>query len=225
MLYKSAMTTQASGSVGGMVASRNRGGNYMRARAIPTNPNTMLQAAVREGFGMLSNMWAVLTEPQRAGWNSYADNVMVPNVLGDQIKLSGFNQFIRSNTPRQQAGLSIAPNAPTTFNIGETPQLTGLVVQAGGVTPDLTLEFVATPGNELLVYLSRPLQATINFYRGPYRFAVAQSGTGGDVVIDEADYPFPYAIGNKVRARATITYGDGRLSAEAQIDTIVVIGA
>ena len=106
MLFKSALITQASGSIGGMTASRNKGGAYFRARALPTNPNTPEQQAVRGYLGTLANLWTnVLTPANRVLWDFYAFNVPVINAVGDSIQLTGQQMYIRANVPRLQAGL------------------------------------------------------------------------------------------------------------------------
>lgn len=227
MKFKSGLVTQASGSIGGMTASRNRGGNYLRGRAIPTNPSTMLQAAVREGLGMLANMWATLTQAQRDGWATYALNVPVINSLGDSIKLTALNMFIRSNAPLNQAGLDLVVAAPTEFNLGMTPEVESFTLEAGGVTPTATITWGAqdlTGDDRLLFYLSKPLSPTIKYYNGPYRFVKSEPGDSSSVVIATADYPFPYAAGNKVVARVQVCRLDGRLSQSAKIDTIAIVG-
>ena len=69
MKFKSALVTQASGSVGGMTFSRNRYGMYTRAKGLPVNPNSEFQQAVRQIFSGLSSAWnGVLTSGQRSGW-------------------------------------------------------------------------------------------------------------------------------------------------------------
>ncbi|KKL73251.1 hypothetical protein LCGC14_2076760, partial [marine sediment metagenome] len=51
-----------SGSIGGTVYSRNRGGAYIRNRAIPVDPNTSFQINVRAILAAQSQNWADLTD-------------------------------------------------------------------------------------------------------------------------------------------------------------------
>lgn len=88
---------QRSGSVGNTVYSRNKGGSYVRTRAIPTNPNTARQQTVRTQFQSLSSNWSTLTVAQRALWEAYAEAHPVPNRLGQMIVLSGLAMFLRLN--------------------------------------------------------------------------------------------------------------------------------
>lgn len=218
--------TAASGSTGGLVASRNKGGNYFRGRTIPTNPNTDLQQAQRSALGSLANQWgSVLTEEQRESWITYAKNVARTNTLGDAIKLSGTQMYIRSNTPRIQAGLAVVQNAPTDFNIGETPiiseftvtVLDGLVLNAAVPTGTLVTD-------QALLFLGIPQGAGRSFFRGPYRFAGTDALTTGGVInfaLDFDSLPFTYALAQKVFARITVSLTDGRYSGESQAVAVV----
>lgn len=225
MKFKSALVTQISGSIGGMTGSRNAGGLYFRGRAMPSNPNTPGQQAIRQTFGSLTNAWHLLTQAQRDDWAVYAQNVPLPDRLGDQRNVSGQNQFVRANAPRVQAGLAIISAAPTTFNIGNTPvPAAELVVDdAGTVSVNVT---VGTPGiaGNILSYVSRPQTATINYFRGPYQLigATAFASPGSAAVTAGGASPFAQAIGQKVFLRVQCTLADGRLSADMQISGIVV---
>src|SRR3972149_1576389 len=117
-LFKSALITQASGSIFGMTFSHNRGGAYIRARTVPTNPGSAYQPAVRGFLSQLVNHWQdTLTPEEREAWQYYAENVSVPNALGDPVFLSGLNHYVRANVPRLQAGLTRVDVAPVTFNL------------------------------------------------------------------------------------------------------------
>ena len=118
MLYKSALMSQASGSLGGITASHNKGGQYFRARTIPTDPGSSYQVAVRNNMVVLSTRWVeVLTEAQRLAWDVYAGAVETTNALGSAVNITGLNMYIRGNAPRIQAGLPIVDNGPTVFSM------------------------------------------------------------------------------------------------------------
>ncbi len=74
MIFTSPLIEAGSGSVAGLTFSRNKGGNYLRGRAIPTNPNSPLQQAVRSIMSQLTANWLnVLTAIQRVAWETYAE--------------------------------------------------------------------------------------------------------------------------------------------------------
>ena len=87
----------ARGSIGGQVHSKNRFGNYIRARTTPVNPQSTRQNFVRNIVQYLSQRWSnTLTQLQRDGWEVYAAAITRANKLGAQIKLTGFNHYINS---------------------------------------------------------------------------------------------------------------------------------
>lgn len=103
---------QASGSVAGSTYSRNRFGPYIRNRAVPVNPSTVRQLAVRARFGNLTQTWRALTAAQRLEWNTQAPNYTLVNSLGEQYTPSGFNLYLKSNMVRVAAGLAVASTPP-----------------------------------------------------------------------------------------------------------------
>jgi hypothetical protein len=229
MLFKSQIVTAASGSIGGATFSRNRSGMYIRGRSIPVNPASSFQQVVRNALAQLVTRWTeTLTQAQRDLWETYAANVPVLNPLGDAINLSGQNMYVRSNASRIQSGvadLPIVDAAPGTFDLGtfSPPSFT-----ASAADQELHVNFteaddwVGEEGSALLVYSSRPQQASIGFFKGPYRFggevlgAVAPPTTPGDITT-----PFAFVLGQRVFAQFRVTRADGRLSTPSQATALV----
>lgn len=220
MKYKSAMTTQASGSIDGMTASRNRFGRYMRSRANPVNPLTPQQVAVRAIFAMYSQMWgSTLTDAQRATWALYGANVPVTDKLGDPINLPGNSWYIGLNVPRAQAdpvGLPALTSAPSIFDQGS---VTPPVVTPGAgtllaVAFDAADAWVGETGAAMLVYTARPTSPTINYFRGPYQLAgvILGDGTTPPTTPAAVVSPFTAAVGQRVHTRITVSRADGRLT-------------
>ncbi len=228
MLFKSATMTEASGSVGGIVASHNRGGMYFRARVIPTDPNTPQQALMRGVMAGLVVRWlTTLSAAQRAAWEVYAANIEVLGPLGDPLPLTGQQQFIRSNAPRLQTIAPLILDAPTIFNFGIL-SLTSITSateagQTASVAYDNTDEWANIAGGFLFIYLPRPVNPTINWFRGPYRLAATVIGDPIPPVSPEVvTVPFPIAAGQRLYGRARASLADGRLTAEQFIGPIAV---
>jgi len=210
-----------SGSVASVVASRNRFGPYFRNRSVPVNPQTPQQVAVRGLFTMYSQMWGdVLTQAQRDSWNLYASNVPVINPLGDSINLTGANWYIACNVPRAQADPTNLPElttAPALFDRGTfTPPTVASITASTGL---LSLNFTAADswvGEDdagMLVKLSRPQSPTVDFFKGPYRFAGSVLGDATTPPTSPASITLPFAIvaGQVLHGEVTVTRGDGRL--------------
>lgn len=217
MKYKSALMTAASGSVGGLVASHNRGGLYFRARTIPVNTNTEEQAAVRNFMAQCAAAWGdVLTDAQRLAWATYADFVLMPDAMGDPRKVPPMGHFCRSNVPRLQAGLARIDAAPTEYFLPSFTAPTFAVDASDGevdVTFTNTDAWAGEVGGGMLVYASRPQSPTINYFRGPYRFAgliagaVSPPTSPATIVL-----PFPVVADQKVFFQIRVVRADGRVS-------------
>lgn len=217
MRFRSGLLADASGSVGGYTYSHNAGGQYIRQRSIPTDPGTSYQAAVRGYVASLVNLWsATLTAAQRDAWNTYAENVPLLDVFGDPRYRSGINHYVRSNTPRLQAGFARVDDGPTTFNLGEFTAPTIAIDEATqmlGVTFTDTDAWVGEDDAGLLIRMSKPQAATINFYKGPYRFLDSIDGDGTTPPTSPATIALAevYAVGQQGFVIANVSRADGRL--------------
>jgi hypothetical protein len=229
MKIKSGLITEASGSLGGMTASHNRGGLYLRARTIPVNPNTPQQQAVRTHVSNLSSLWlSVLTPAQRASWDLYALNVPLPDRLGEPRNVGGLQMYIRSNVPRLQTTLPRVDTAPVIFNLGAWSLPIVSNATAAAQTIDVAYAQIDTWVSEddagMLVYASRAANLSINYFKGPYRFAAVELG---DLALPPTPplvvpAPFAFALGQRLFLRINVSRADGRLGAEAffQVDTV-----
>lgn len=211
--------TDARGSVGGTVFSRNKSGAYMKQRTAPINPKTILQSQIRALVALVSASWrTATTAAQKAAWAVYASNVPAKNKLGEVINLSGFNQFVKSNLAAQNAGLSAIADAPIVFTLpGEDPTLAAVVSEAAqtiAVTFDATRDWCDQDDAALLVYMGTPQDTSINFFDGPWRFAGKIEGDSVTPPTTGATVPCPYpvAAGQKIFVQAKILREDGRLS-------------
>lgn len=225
MKFKSPVFSEASGSIAGIVYSHNKGGLYIRARSVPTNPNTARQQAVRAAMGGVLAYWtSTLTDAQRQAWDTYAQKVPVLDRLGELRPLSGQQHFLRSNIQRVVAGISIIAAAPTVFDTGEplSAQLpaTGFSINAGVYDEVLNFAAPASEAGHCLLFLSKPVPSSRSFFKGPYQYAglsiFAASDTTVTFAIDTtgaswfADY-VP-ADGNRVHTRYVNAFVDGRYS-------------
>lgn len=218
MLIKSGLVTQMSGSVGGITGAHNQGGLYFRARALPTNPASAEQAAVRNALTILTSRWSsTLTAAQRTAWNVYNDNVTLVNRLGDARHIGAIGHYLRSNVPRLQAGLAAVDDGPTTFDLGSFTAPSGQFADADTETQftfDNTDAWANETGSAMLVYTSRSLSPAINFFKGPYRLAGSIAGDDTTAPSSPASLTssFTGVSGNNMFAQVRVTRADGRLS-------------
>lgn len=220
MKYKSQILTEASGSVGGLTFSHNRGGLYTRARSIPTDPATALQAAIRASMAALSARWrGTLTNAQRSAWDDYALATPLLDTLGEPRNVGGIGMYQRGNVLVIQSGVveGVVDDGPVVDGLPALNAVT--VIQDGAasieVTFDDTQPWADEDGAVLLVFQSPSKNAGINFYKGPYRFA---GGIEGDSLaaptspVSLTPTPFTYVDGDHGFARAVLVRVDARVS-------------
>jgi hypothetical protein len=218
--YTSGIAATASGSIGGATASHNRGGQYFRRRAIPVNPSSTAQQAVRGFFSTLNAAWnSILTSAQRSAWDSYALNTPVTDALGNPVNAGGKGMYIRGNVPRLQGSLARVDAGPTTFGLPAltAPGVTSLVASTGVLTYTFTNTdtWAAAATGGLLIYVSRPQSVSINGFKGPFRFAGIKLGNATPPTSPgTVTSPFTYAVGQKGFIRFVAVTTDGRLSGE-----------
>jgi len=211
---------QASGSIAGNVFARNRGGNYMRARTKPVNPNSSRQTAARIAITFLAEQWrdSPMTDELRAQWETYAAAINWQNALGETIKLTGFQHFIRSNARLVRCGLPIVTAGPTVLSLPGADTTFACAFNATTqkitVTFDDTEDWCDEDGGALQVHMGRPQNPTRNFFGGPYRFADSIDGDSGTppTSTEDIDPPFVLVAGQKIWARASLIRMDGRCS-------------
>ena len=225
MLVRGVLTTM-SGSLGGITAARNKGGQYLRARVVPVDPGSFYQTALRTIFGQLAVLWSsTLTAAQRTAWDTYAANVTVVNRIGETVNLTGLQMYIRSNTPRLQAGKPRVDAGPVVMSLPAFTPFT-MAVAGGGAT--LSISFTDTDAwanldDSCAIILGAREQApTINFFKGPYRFASRIDGLTAGPPTSPASVtsPFSYTSGNKAFAQVRISLADGRLSTVQRLEAI-----
>lgn len=214
---------QRSGKQGGIVWSHNAAGPYVRNRAIPVNPNTSRQVAVRLSVRNLGIRWSVvLTQALRDAWDVYAANVTWLNRLGQTITLTGLNHYVRSNTPRLISGIAPVDIAPIIFDLAAADG--ALVATASAATQDLTIDgdpaglWIGEADAWQFYYMGLPQNPGRKFFGGPYRLLTAVPGVGPPpfpVVIAAA---FPFGAGQRIWVRSRIARGDGRLSEFAEVN-------
>lgn len=216
------------GSIAGNTFARNRSGNYVRAKTTPINPNTARQQGVRGAMAFLTARWSTdLTALQRTAWNLYGASVTMLNRLGENINLSGFNHYLRSNMIRKQTALALIDDGPTLFEIPEKDPTLSLASSAA--TQQLTIGFdnslawANEDGAFMHLFQGTPQNGQRNFFDGPWRFIgqIAGDGTTAPTSPELLGVNFAIAAGQRLWIYARIGRADGRLSQRFRRDSIV----
>lgn len=208
-----------SGSIGAQVFSHNRFGAYIRARTTPVNPGTNRQSTLRAAVAFLANCWSQTLAPaERTAWEQYAAAINRTNKLGGQIKLTGFNHFIRSNAQSKEDGLSIVGAGPVNLTLPpEDPTIAATIDEAAqqiSLVYDDTMDWAAQATGAMFVYMSKPHNIGTNFIGGPYRYAGRITGTdpGPTASPGVIAVPFIVAEDQVVKVAVRIHEEDGRLT-------------
>lgn len=215
MIYQSPVYSEARGSIAGITYSRNAAGLYTRARAVPVNPNTVYQAAMRQVLSQLTALWRnTLTQAQRDNWTGLGQNLGRTNKLGDPINLSGNATYVLANAARIQAGMTRLDD------LGDNPygvlDYSGVTASASEATQLVSIAFatgdtwVNETGSALAVYVSYPKTQSINYFTGPYRYAgvILGDGTTPPTSPQTISAPFPFAEDDRLFVR-TVAIGAG----------------
>lgn len=144
------------GSVGANTFSHNRGGDYLRRRTSPTNPNSTRQQTMRTFLGTLAALWSsTLTPAQREEWNVWAGNQAKEGPLGNSVNWTGMNAYVSTNTHLLDAGDTRIDAPPIV--VAPTGLLTLSADISAATTADFT--FTGTPAavnHKLVVWMSLP---------------------------------------------------------------------
>jgi len=219
MRVRYSVLADASGSFGGLVASHNRAGQYIRTRVRPTNPSSPAQVQVRTIFANLATAWSTLTEAQREAWTTYALNVPVTGAFGEVQHLTGHQMFVRNNAARMQGGLDRVDDGPTTFAAvtlshvfltpNASPQTLDMFVQIGD-------PWTTELGGALLVYATRQSSPSVLYRKNPFRFVTAILGPFAPpaprVFLPSAPFAMSSFPQNAIFTRFVAVSADGRLS-------------
>jgi hypothetical protein len=141
------MSMDASGTIAGAITfSRWKGRPFVRRHAIPSNPQTALQVAMRSMMKYASQAWTALGDPAKATWEPAAE----------AAKISPFNQYIKFNLARWRSflpytaayppgGLSPAPDAATIAVTGGM-RYCDIEITEGAAAPDAAWAICRDPG-------------------------------------------------------------------------------
>lgn len=222
---------QMSGSIAGNTFARNRFGNYARSRTTPVNPRSSRQVARRIAVMFLAEQWreSPMTDAFRTAWAVYADSVNWQNKLGETIKLTGYQHFIRSNSINIINSKALNYNGPADLGLPPGDPLFSVAISAANgmtVTFDDQMTWVSEDGAFLVIHHGMPQNPTRNFFGGPWRY---NGSLGGSVAAPPASPQGPWPSnswseieGQKWWVKASIIRADGRLSTHFEAAPVIV---
>lgn len=224
MKFKSEIVTSASGSIGGVSYQKSRGGLVRQAKPRNTNSNSPQQRSIRNVFASLAWSWNnALSDLERATWTNYAHLTPITGKLGDPLVLSGSKMFVRYNTLRVGAGLTILNSGPT------EPGLTPLIINKAEahtgfpflqILFDVSLPWATAVGGFMTIQTTRFLPQARNSFSGGTRTLTTVLGAATPIANEtiEGANAFGQVVnttrpGLKMRYRFIAGDSTGRLSA------------
>lgn len=154
------LTVPSSGSIAGQTNSRNRFGQYVRTRAIPVNPSTTKQAAIRAALTTLASNWRFLTAGQQLAWETYAQMHPRTDSLGQSVVLTGAQAYLSVGLVLKQysAAAVVVPPGDPVFAVSD--QVLTFTSTAGGLSITFT---VPATDEQLGIYISPLRSSGVNF--------------------------------------------------------------
>jgi len=154
--------------IGGQVASKNRGGAYMRNKVTPVNPQTGAQSVVRSRLVSISQSWRALTQAQRDAWNGAVSDFARTDIFGNLKNPSGFNLYQRLNNNIVALGGSPITLPPV---VEALDTVSDLVLTYTSGTPALSLAYNPSDGEDqgYKLFATAPQSPGVNFVKSEYR--------------------------------------------------------
>jgi hypothetical protein len=187
-----------SGSKEGITASRNRFGQYIRTRAIPVNPASFAQGAVRARMAGNSAAYRQLTSAQRAGWADLGLMMVRSDSLGQSYTLQGNQAYASINNNALAAGAAITADAP----VMATPvALATVTITLTAVAFSIAYTATPLPALTYLMVFASPQRSPGRSFEGDFRLIKVGAAAGASPLAILAEYTAKFGIpvtGNKV---------------------------
>jgi hypothetical protein len=211
----------SSGSYQSLTFSRNRNGQYVRTRAIPVNPSTTFQLAVRSRLTTAAQDWRELTALQREGWATLGEQITRTDSLGQGYTLTGFQAYVLINNNRLAAAEVKVSDAPAHLPPDPILSVTATITAA-----TYSVAWTPTPlaaGEKLFCSCSPQRSAGRNF-EGDYRLILVSPAAAASPLVVFTAYTARMGtplIGNKIFTSVQ-RYLNGFLSTPIATSTVVV---
>jgi hypothetical protein len=231
MKFLSPLISEARKSQGAQTWSKNRAGNYTKAKPIPAQPRTDKQQARRAEFTAGSQAWRGLTDTQRAAWQALANQIVLTDSLGQTSVPSGHQLWMRCYLNLATASATINPAAPLTPP--SIPSTTGVTIDATAAGTGSDLGKINVASLDENADFGWCIRATAAYSAGKTfvsqsRYRVLSAGEPGDSIPSNTDLGTAYATifgpltaGSKMSFQVLYVDVSGIAGAVSQSTTIV----
>jgi hypothetical protein len=169
------LVVAGSGKIGGHVASKNRGGAYLRTKVTPSNPQTIRQLTARSILASLSSAWSGLTASQRASWSNAVANFATTDIFGDIRNPSGNNLYVKLNTNLINTAQSTLNSAPEKLEVPFSG-ITSAVADISESELTVSVENENYEDVQCMVFATPSLPQGVSFVKNKLRFIGSFNG-------------------------------------------------
>lgn len=145
----SALVTQLRGKLGGSQFNRGHSVQTLQRKSTPTIRQSPAQLAQRQRLAIAQRLWKTETDQRRSAVSQAAVSNPVYNRLGQQVVLSGYNQYVKIQTWRQALNVAGAQSGSLALPFVTTPVNPAAILinaTAFGIT--------VTPGGQTVLNMS-----------------------------------------------------------------------
>lgn len=223
-----AIIVDGRGKVGGHVASKNRGGSYIRTKVTPANARTSFQLTARAIMTFLSQQWRQLTDSQRSAWNAAVADFQKTDIFGDLRSPSGINLFVKLNANLNNIGVAMISEPPTPVAVGEVTAVS-LTVETGTPSVLLVLSNAVPANTAVKVMATRPMSPGKSFVSNDFRLIGTIAAAGSSPVDLTSDYADKFgtvtANDQKISVKLIpVSMVSGQAGGTSQASTISITG-
>ena len=187
-----------SGSKEGITASRNRFGQYIRTRAIPVNPTSFAQGAVRARMALNSAAWRALTSAQRAGWADLGLSMVRTDSLGQSYTLQGNQAYASINNNLLAGGAAVVADAPA---LATPIALATVTITLTAIAFSIAYTATPLPALTYLMVFASPQRSAGRNFEGDFRLMKVGAAAGASPLAILAEFTARFGVpvlGNKV---------------------------
>lgn len=195
-----AIVVDMRGKLGGHVFAQNKGGNYVRTKTTPSNPQTVAQSSVRNMFANISQGWSQLTQAGRDSFDNQIANYAKTNVFGDLKNPTGKALYQRLNQ-----NLALTEQLPITACVPPTVLEANLMTAANGTVAAQIIELILQKdgtGNKIMISATPPLSAGTKFVKNKLRTIAVGDGIDNNFfTLDHEEYTNkfgPFVLGSTI---------------------------
>jgi hypothetical protein len=211
--------------LGGSVFARNKGGNYVRTKVTPLNPQTSAQVGARSLLTQLAQSFRALSQNEITAWNNATTQWQTTDIFGDLVSPTGLALYVRLNSNIVNGGGTIITTPPAPYG---AEALSGLTLTAAvtGTVFDVAYTPASVPaGHTMYVESTQMLSPGINNANSRFRFieiAAAASTSPLDAYSAQTAKFGSLVAGQKAYVRAKfINIATGEVSLALKASAIV----